>query len=239
MSSIYCYLTVFAGSFALLGVSGQALADPVDAYRGYVVAQGAGWELNIQPKHPMYMTFDEAEGIESAAVAPAAKNSGVVQFSSKTIIATFRETGACKVAGKSWTYPLDVEVKTGGKTHKGCGYLRWDNDILALIPAIDACLAKSKGKGPITWAQRRSDGVMVRLAAGDSKTTVCQVDQTGGKAMVVKAVTGKDIAPELGENKTMFYRAPAKNPGGECYDAPSVKDANGNHLGWIDGDEGC
>jgi hypothetical protein len=239
MSMLHNSLAAAAFAVAMPMSAWANPANPMDAYRGYVVAKGAGWTLNIHPKQPMYLSFEAGETIEAAAVAPAAASNGAVQFAGKPIKATFRETGDCKIAGQTSTYPLEVTVTANGKTHKGCGYLRWDNDIQTLIPAIDACLAKAKVKGPVTWAKRESDSAMVRVEGRNTNTTMCQVDLTGGKAAIVKARDVSQAAPELGERDPIFYRAPAENPGGECYEAPSVKDANGKHLGWIDGDEGC
>ena len=36
-----------------------------------------------------------------------------------------------------------------------------------------------------------------------------------------------------------FVRAPGENPGGECYQAPEVRDASGALLGWVLDPEGC
>ena len=42
-----------------------------------------------------------------------------------------------------------------------------------------------------------------------------------------------------GTNAEIFVRGPGKNPGGECYDAPEVKDADGKLLGWWLDPAGC
>jgi hypothetical protein len=44
---------------------------------------------------------------------------------------------------------------------------------------------------------------------------------------------------EAGEFLALFVRAPGENPGGECYDAPEVRNADGEVLGWMMDPLGC
>jgi len=42
-----------------------------------------------------------------------------------------------------------------------------------------------------------------------------------------------------GEDEAIFVRGPGENPGGECYDAPEVRSASGELLGWMMDPMGC
>ena len=42
-----------------------------------------------------------------------------------------------------------------------------------------------------------------------------------------------------GEGTAIFVRGPGAQPGGECYDAPEVRSASGELLGWKADPLGC
>lgn len=214
----------------------------LDDFKGTMVAVGGGpeWKLMIYPDNPMFFSAEgEGSQVESPVVKPAVMGRGIVQFSSKSITAAFKRTDACKVEGKDLVYPFETAITIKTKTYKGCGYAQWANHLEAMIPAIDACMKAAKSKDPVTLAVRESDGIMVRLATRDYTTTLCQVDDSSGSPQVVKTLVDKNIAAAVGERDPLFYRAPAKNPGGECYEATKAKDKTGKFLGWLDTDEGC
>lgn len=236
-------------ALALL-LSGPAVAtEPasevnLEDFKGSMVALGEGpqWKLNIYPDNPMFFSAEgEGSQTESPTVKPAAMGRGIVQFSSKAITAAFKRTNTCKTKADGATYPYETSVTIKNKTYKGCGYAPWGNQLEAMIPAIDACLKAAKSKDPVTLAVRESDGIMVRLATRDYTATICQVDDSSGKPQVVKTLVDKDtnLPKVAGDRDPLFYRAPAKNPGGECYEATKAKDKTGKFLGWLDTDEGC
>ncbi|HAH09157.1 MAG TPA: hypothetical protein DCL54_07890 [Alphaproteobacteria bacterium] len=229
--------------FALGANSPLAAAnDPLTPYRGNIVAVGPDgqWSLNIYPAQDIFFQDNRAGKQHMAPVVqPRVMGGGIVQFASKPITVDLQQTDACKVGKDGFAYPLTVAVTMGKQTYKGCGFFRWDNELLSLIPAIDACLAKAPAKAPVTLARRESDGVMVRINDYKNGTTICQIDEAGPKPTVVKALTDKNAKKELGEEAIIFHRAPAKNPGGECYEATKVNDKSGKFLGWLDTNEGC
>jgi hypothetical protein len=56
----------------------------------------------------------------------------------------------------------------------------------------------------------------------------------------VVALGDRDAALVVdGENAAIFERGPGQNPGGECYEAPEVRDANGLLIGWMLDPQGC
>jgi hypothetical protein len=105
--------------------------------------------------------------------------------------------------------------------------------LLALLPQIDACIAKQPDAREITYAGARDGGVFVRLSSPQNNFD-CSV--RGGVAQPSR----RDEALTIdGENAAIFIRGPGENPGGECYQAPEVHDANGALVGWMIDPEGC
>jgi hypothetical protein len=109
----------------------------------------------------------------------------------------------------------------------------WDHNLLALLPQIDACIAKQPDAREVTYAGERDGGVFVRLSSPRNNFD-CSV--RGGAAQMSR----RDEALAVdGENAAIFIRGPGENPGGECYQAPEVHDANGALVGWMVDPEGC
>lgn len=226
----------------ILIAAASASAGELTDFSGSMVAIGPKeeWKLNITPGHKMmFSAGSEDSQTESPAVKPAAKNGGVVEFASGKIMAAFKRTDACKLDARGPTYPFETTVTAKGKTYSGCGYANWDRNILELMPAIDACLKSAKSKGPVTFAAREGDGPTIRIASKGDATTICHIDDTHGAPKVAKLEKNKHVPRLAGERDPLFYRAPAKNPGGECYEAEKVIDKSGKFLGWTDTDEGC
>ncbi len=108
----------------------------------------------------------------------------------------------------------------------------WDRHLLTLMPQIDACLAKSPSTRQISFAGQYRGAVLVRM---QGETTVdCRV--ADGLATIAPH---DDALNPPGDGEALFVRAPGENPGGECYEAPEVRDANGAVLGWMLDTEGC
>jgi hypothetical protein len=109
----------------------------------------------------------------------------------------------------------------------------WDRDLLALLPQIDACIAKTPDAREITYADERNGAVFVRLSSPENNFD-CNV--RGGVAQISR----RDEALSVdGENSAIFVRGPGENPGGECYQAPEVHDTHGALVGWMIDPEGC
>jgi len=109
----------------------------------------------------------------------------------------------------------------------------WDRNLLALLPQIDACIAKQPDAREITYAGERDGGVLVRLSSPQNNFD-CNV--RAGSAQVSRRNESLNID---GENAAIFIRGPGENPGGECYQAPEVHDASGALVGWMVDPEGC
>lgn len=106
----------------------------------------------------------------------------------------------------------------------------WDRNLIALMPQIDACRAQAPYLGVVSYAGRDEEGVLVVMHG--EEIFDCHVSNRR-----------VHIAPHTshppGDGDAEFVRAPGPNPGGECYTAPEVHDANGNVLGWMLDPEGC
>lgn len=100
------------------------------------------------------------------------------------------------------------------------------------MPQIDACLAKSPSTRQISFAGQYRGAVLVRM---QGETAVdCRV--ANGLATIAPH---DDALNPPGDGEALFVRGPGENPGGECYEAPEVRDANGAVLGWMLDTEGC
>ena len=105
--------------------------------------------------------------------------------------------------------------------------------MLALLPQIDACVARQPDAREVTYAGERDGGVFVRLSSPQNNFD-CSV-----RAGVAQVSRRDESLVIDGENAAIFIRGPGDNPGGECYQAPEVHDANGAVVGWMVDPEGC
>lgn len=147
--------------------------------------------------------------------------------------------GACSDGMSDTVYPYTVEAVFVGKAArvlKGCGYRPWGEDILAALPVIDACLKDAKEFPAILFAAASAPDAGVVLRAGTEAGLLNACTVTAGKATTMP-FAGEDFPP--GTEREIFVRGPGENPGGECYDAPEVMDAEGRLVGWWLDPEGC
>jgi hypothetical protein len=116
----------------------------------------------------------------------------------------------------------------------GCAVERWDAHLMGFLPRIDACLSASPGTRRVIYAGDGGDGFLVRMQ-----------DDTGAYADCRLGPDGPRVAPRdetrryASEGDAIFVRAPGENPGGECFEAPEVRDESGALLGWMDDPLGC
>jgi hypothetical protein len=73
-------------------------------------------------------------------------------------------------------------------------------------------------------------------AAGEFVCTVPMADPVTANAAVVP--DDETVAFE-GEGSAIFVRGPGENPGGECYEAEEVMNADGEVIGWWADPYGC
>ena len=194
------------------------------------------WRLTIDPAVGLSLEDVSRGAVISADYAAATLDpAGRATIQSGPIRITL-ENAVCATGeeqGLPWTAHVTVE---GGATYTGCAYRRWDNDLAALIPAIDACLSAQPVKLPVAYAARAADGsTLVRLGLAQNRID-CRAPAGAGPVINAPADETLHIASQY---DPVFYRAPGENPGGECYAAPEVKDPNGALLGWTDDNAGC
>lgn len=135
------------------------------------------------------------------------------------------------------TYPLRVTITPRGQTAvTGCGIERWDAHLIELMPYIDGCLAKSPETRWISYAHRTGDSVLVR-AQGDNGERDCTANW--GDPQNATSQQRRETLRAPGEGAALFIRAPGEQPGGECYEAPEVRSASGELLGWMADPMGC
>jgi len=115
----------------------------------------------------------------------------------------------------------------------------WETRLTEMLPYIDACIAKSPETRWVSYAGLLDDeSVVVRIggAAGEFQCTVSTADPSAANAVI--AMDDETVAFE-GEGSAIFVRGPGENPGGECYQADEVLNANGDVIGWWADPHGC
>ncbi len=235
MRPLFCLIAALAA----VPAAAETPAPP-SPFSGAITATGAEpfWALSIDPASKT-MWLREMEGTGYPAndyVAPAIAPDGTATFTAKDFKVTLKATGACSDGMSDLVFPMEATVAAEGHTYRGCAYSRWDNDLLTLLPQIDACLAAAKTKGPVTLATRTNAGVIVRLL-DDGDTFQCGFP--GEATIPGTAAKLADAEPMIGEMDPLFFRAPGENPGGECFEAPEVRDAKGALIGWTMANEDC
>lgn len=115
----------------------------------------------------------------------------------------------------------------------------WETRLTQMLPYIDACIEASPQTRWVSYAGLLNDQeVAVRLggAVGEFLCTVPTADPSGANAALVP--DDEELAFE-GEGSAIFVRGPGENPGGECYEAPEVRNADGELIGWMADPHGC
>jgi hypothetical protein len=160
-------------------------------------------------------------------------NMRALAFVSALALVACGQTGvaspATTTAPPAQAAPANAKPVTTGAAESSA----WDRNLLALLPQIDACVAKQPDAREITYAGERNGGVFVRLS-GPQASFDCSV-----RAGVAQLSPRDEALTIDGENAAIFIRGPGENPGGECYQAPEVRDANGALVGWMIDPEGC
>jgi hypothetical protein len=133
---------------------------------------------------------------------------------------------ACSPSGETKSAPAEETSATPSGA--------WDSELLTLLPEIDACIEAVPHARTVTYAKANGDGTtLVRLRGGEARID-CRVDADN-----VSIRPRDDALQVAGEDDAIFVRGPGENPGGECYQAPEVRDAAGQVIGWMLDPEGC
>jgi hypothetical protein len=105
--------------------------------------------------------------------------------------------------------------------------------IIDRLPLIDACLALAPDRRVVTINPAANRTLRLSGEAGELDCVVSADAPDPANAAVLPAL---DDPPA---DAIQFIRAPGENPGGECYQAPEVRSASGELLGWVLDPEGC
>lgn len=201
---------------------------------GRLIAVGDGFRLDALPDENVTVLVFPAEEmtVSGPYVLPEATPTGAhMQADDISLTLT---PGAC--VHESATYPMTAVVQiTNSRPLNGCAIVRWDRHLRDLIPQIDACIAQAPDQNWVSYAARTgADEVTVRLQ-GNRPALHCVV--SGGGATVTPAAADARLA---GDGEALFVRGSGgENPGGECYQAPEVRSASGELLGWMMDPLGC
>ncbi len=198
------------------------------------------WNLTIDPSSFLMFQNGDMAPVDVPYAAPVIGTDGSATFKSGALSIALRADPTCSDGMSDLVYPYGATVTvTGGEqagTYKGCAYELWTNHLLELLPQIDICLKEAKSRGAVLIAARSEGMTTVRIGKED---TIFQCTIPDGAAKPEKAGLVNDSIPLLAEGNPMFFRAPGKNPGGECFDAPEVHDDKGNLIGWTMVNEDC
>jgi hypothetical protein len=226
---------IAACALAACGPSTQSSDDVPDPNEhalpyGVIYSVGDIWALTADPglRQVSFMTDEGAEA--SGEWTPPQWTGDRYLLSAGDIRAEFTEQ-SCEANGVP--FPMRATITTGGETYSGCAVMRWDYQLIALMPQIDACIAQSPQTRWVSYAGQVGDDILVRLH-GNDQWADCRV-----------GANGASISPRSEElrvasdNAAIFVRGPGDNPGGECYEAPEVRGANNELLGWMMDPMGC
>lgn len=195
---------------------------------GHVAAVGAGWRFRADPEAGLRVEFPgQDRGAFATFAAPTVQGPGL-RFDTPEITAHFTAQ-SCSFDGVD--YPMRARIEVGGDALSGCAFVPWERRLVDLMPAIDACIAAAGRGGWITYAGPHADHVLVRIRG---EGVDCRVRDGRAEARARDQALGVP-----GENDALFVRGPGEQPGGQCYDAPEVRGADGALLGWMADPLGC
>jgi uncharacterized membrane protein len=209
------------------------------AFEGSLEAVGpeGAWHLSIAPEAGIALSEVEA-GVDTRAAysQPVGMELGV-EIGSAPI--TVRITpGPCTNGMSGVTYDFNVQVtRDGAPPLQGCLYRPWSSQIVALQPAIQSCLRLSPGASSISYLRANDGGGAFMRVIGETGASLDCTIVPGGTAPQTTAANTSLRFP--GEGDVLFFAAPGEQPGGECYAAPEVKNAQGQVIGWLADPNGC
>jgi len=114
----------------------------------------------------------------------------------------------------------------------------WEARLTDMLPYIDACIAESPDTRWVMYAGPDGNGNIAVRLGGAPGQFVCTVPNGDARADAVIVPDDESDAFE-GEGSAIFVRGPGENPGGECYEAEEVRDAQGELIGWWADPHGC
>lgn len=206
---------------------------------GPLIAVGDGFRLDAIPdQNATVLVFPVEEMTVSGPYAiPEATDTGAhVQSNDISLTLTPR---ACTWDGV--VYPLTAVVQiTNSRPLDGCAVVRWDHNLQQLLPQIDACIAKSPETTWITYAADTGEALVTVRMQGNGQSVDCTVPNDDGDPEYAEIAPRREAFRPAGDNEAIFVRGSSgPNPGGECYDAPEVRSASGELIGWMMDPQGC
>jgi len=145
-------------------------------------------------------------------------------------------TGCCdagvepRVAARAQPDPAQAPVAALGAKSP----VDWSRMLMELLPAIDACLAKTPGTAPYVtkaWPMNRGMvGVRTRNATVGWFECVAQSD---GKVVDRFGPVESGAPPVPGEEVVLYIPAAHAPPSGNCFTHERVMDASGSQIGWL------
>jgi hypothetical protein len=219
--------------------SSQDVPDPNERVLpvGAIIANGQNWTFNADPTAQAisFVVDDGAEPVEITETwtPPQTVETGYRLASGELTIDLVEEP--CTQDNVS--YPMRATVTHVNDRHEGCAAMRWDHQLVALMPQIDACIARSPETRWVNYAGVQADGnMLVRLSGGDAFD--CTV-APGNAPEVISFGARSETLRVATEGAAIFVRGPGENPGGLCYEAPEMRSASGELLGWMMDPMGC
>jgi len=202
---------------------------------GMIVGDGENWRLMIdQSTRNMTLTIgddEETHGAAFTSIETTAPGRHEIDSDMQVVI----EETAC--THHELDYPMRISVTQAGQpAREGCAAMRWDHQLVALLPQIDACVAASPQTRVVRYAGANGTRVLVRLE-GENGQVDCNADAGAAPRAEIVARQDDIFAPTEGD--AIFMRGPGENPGGECYTAPEVRGADGEVIGWMLDPYGC
>jgi uncharacterized membrane protein len=216
---------------ATSGISPSAFEGALEA----VGPEGA-WRLSIAPEAGITLDESEAGVVTQAAYSqPVGVETGVEIGSAP--IRVRLTPGPCTNGMAGVTYDWNVQVTRDGQPPlNGCLYRPWTTHIVALLPAVRSCLRLSPGEASVSYLRNDGEGAAFMRIVGETGAELdCTLVAGGSNPQTMPA----NPVRYAGERDALFFPAPGQNPGGECYAAPEVKDANGAVVGWLADPAGC
>ena len=224
---------------AACGANGPSLTDDVAndgaLPAGVIVGDGENWRLVIdQSTQNLTLTIgddEEAHGATFTSIETTAPGRHEINGEMQVVI----EQRTCQ--HHELTYPMRISVTQQGQpAREGCAAMRWDHQLMALLPQIDACIAQSPQTRVVRYAGSNGEHVLVRLE-GENGQVDCNADAGAAPHAAIVVRQDEIFAPTEGD--AIFMRGPGENPGGECYTAPEVRGADGALIGWMLDPYGC
>jgi len=220
--------------------SSQDVPDPGERVLpfGAIIANGENWRFTADPA-AQAISFGVDDGAEPVEVAetwtpPQTTESGYRLTAGELTL----DLTDAPCTQDNIPYPMRAAISYGERQYEGCAAMRWDYQLIALMPQIDACIARSPESRWVSYAGVQADeSVLVRLAS-DGGGFDCSVSQ-GAAPQVASFGPRSESLLVATDHAAIFVRGPGENPGGECYEAPEVRGASGELLGWMMDPLGC